>query len=162
MRRRVPWRNRKSGSFWDSVSIWARRGRSIAPKALDKFKERVREITLGSRGRSMQQTIEALSRYVQGWIAYFGFSQTLWVLKDLDSLIRRRIRCAFWRQWTTSRKRRAELPTTADAREIRYPDPAGDLPPAAAAPFPTHGLARFRQTRLPKLIQPELMPQLAG
>jgi RNA-directed DNA polymerase len=84
-------------------------GRSIAPKALDKFKERVRKITLGSRGRSMKQTIEELSRYVKGWIAYFGFSQTPWVLKDLDSWIRRRIRCAFWRQWTTSRKRHAEL-----------------------------------------------------
>jgi RNA-directed DNA polymerase len=84
-------------------------GRRIAPKALDKFKERVREITLGSRGRSMKQTIEELSRYLKGWIAYFGFCQTSSVLENLDSWIRRRIRCAFWQQWKTSRKRCAEL-----------------------------------------------------
>ena len=84
-------------------------GRRIAPKALDKFKERVREITLGSRGRSMKQTIEELSRYLKGWIAYFGFFQTPSVLTNLDSWIRRRIRCAFWQQWKTSRKRHAEL-----------------------------------------------------
>ena len=104
-------------------------GRSIAPKALDKFKERVREITLGSRGRSMPQTIEELSRYVQGWIAYFGFSQTPWVLRDLDSWIRRRIRCAFWRQWKTSRKRCAALvkrgvnPATAKNMAGRHQGP---------------------------------------
>jgi len=83
--------------------------RRIAPKALEKFKERIREITLGSRGRSMKQTIEELSRYVRGWVAYFGFCETPWVLEDLDSWIRRRIRCAFWQQWKTSRKRYAEL-----------------------------------------------------
>ena len=83
--------------------------RRIAPKALEKFKERIREITLGSGGRSMKQTIEELSRYVRGWVAYFGFCETPWVLEDLDSWIRRRIRCAFWQQWKTSRKRYAEL-----------------------------------------------------
>jgi RNA-directed DNA polymerase len=84
-------------------------GRRIAPKALDKFKDRIREITLGSRGRSMKQTIDELNRYLQGWIGYFGFCETPWVLQDLDKWIRRRIRCAFWQQWKTSRKRCAEL-----------------------------------------------------
>ncbi len=83
--------------------------RAIAPKSLDRFKERVREITLGSRGRSMKQTIEELARYLRGWVAYFGFCETPWVLKALDSWIRRRLRCAFWQQWKTSRKRCAEL-----------------------------------------------------
>lgn len=84
-------------------------GRKIAPKALDKFKDRVREITLASRGKSIKQVIEELARYLRGWIAYFGFCETLGVLKDLDKWIRRRIRCVFWQQWKTSRKRWAEL-----------------------------------------------------
>jgi RNA-directed DNA polymerase len=83
--------------------------RRIAPQALDKFKERIREITIGSKGRSMKQVIEELARYVPGWVGYFGFCETPWVLKELDSWIRRRIRCAFWQQWKTSRKRYAEL-----------------------------------------------------
>jgi RNA-directed DNA polymerase len=83
--------------------------RMIAPKALDGFKERVRAITLGSRGRSMQAVIEELARFVRGWVAYYGFCETPWVLRDLDSWIRRRLRCAFWEQWKTSRKRSAEL-----------------------------------------------------
>jgi RNA-directed DNA polymerase len=83
--------------------------RRIAPKALERFKERVREITLGSRGRSMKQTIEELTLYLRGWIGYFGFCETPSELRDLDSWIRRRLRCAFWQQWKTSRKRYAEL-----------------------------------------------------
>ena len=83
--------------------------REVAPKSVDKFKERVREITLGSRGRSMERTIEELALYLMGWVAYYGFSEATWVFKELDSWIRRRLRCAFWQQWKTSRKRYAEL-----------------------------------------------------
>ena len=83
--------------------------RKIAPKAIDRFKERIREITAKSRGRSMEKVMEELARYVRGWRGYFGFCETPSVLRDLDSWIRRRVRCAFWRQWKTGRKRYAEL-----------------------------------------------------
>ena len=78
--------------------------RKIAPKAIDRFKERIREITHKSRGRSMEQVMEELAPYVRGWRGYFGFCETPSVLKQLDSWIRRRIRSAFWRQWKTGRK----------------------------------------------------------
>jgi RNA-directed DNA polymerase len=83
--------------------------RKIAPKAIDRFKKRVREITLRSKGRSMEQVVEELARYLRGWHAYYGFCETPSMLRRLDSWIRRRVRCAFWRQWKTSRKRYAEL-----------------------------------------------------
>jgi RNA-directed DNA polymerase len=83
--------------------------RKIAPKAIDRFKERVREITHKSRGRSMEKVVEELAQYLRGWRGYYGFCETPWVLQKLDSWIRRRMRSAFWRQWKTSRKRYAEL-----------------------------------------------------
>ena len=83
--------------------------RKIAPKSIDRFKRRVREITLRSRGRSMGQVVEELARYLVGWRGYYGFCETPSELKRLDSWIRRRLRCAFWRQWKTGRKRYAEL-----------------------------------------------------
>jgi RNA-directed DNA polymerase len=83
--------------------------RKIAPKAIDRFKERVREITNRGRGRNMEQVMEELARYLKGWRGYFGFCETPSVLNGLDSWIRRRVRCAFWRQWKTGRKRYAEL-----------------------------------------------------
>ncbi len=83
--------------------------RKIAPKAISRFRERVREITHRSRGKSMKPVMEELARYVRGWRGYYGFCETPWVLKHLDSWVRRRVRCAFWRQWKTGRKRYAEL-----------------------------------------------------
>jgi RNA-directed DNA polymerase len=83
--------------------------RKIAPKAIDRFKERVREITRKSKGRSMEKMVEELARYLRGWRGYFGFCETPSMLQGLDSWIRRRVRSAFWRQWKTGRKRYAEL-----------------------------------------------------
>jgi len=83
--------------------------RKIAPKAISRFRERVREITHRSRGKSMKPVMEELARYIRGWRGYYGFCETPRVLKHLDSWVRRRVRCAFWRQWKTGRKRYAEL-----------------------------------------------------
>jgi RNA-directed DNA polymerase len=91
--------------------------RKIAPKAIDRFKERIREITNKSKGRSMKQVMDELVPYLRGWRGYFGFCETPSVLKHLDSWIRRRVRCAFWRQWKTGRKRFAELVRRGVRRE---------------------------------------------
>ncbi len=57
----------------------------------------------------MGQVVEELARYLVGWRGYYGFCETPSELKRLDSWIRRRLRCAFRRQWKTGRKRYAEL-----------------------------------------------------
>ena len=51
--------------------------RKIAPKAIDRFKERIREITHPSRGRSLEQVMEELAGYARGRRGYFGFCETL-------------------------------------------------------------------------------------
>lgn len=83
--------------------------RRIAPKAIDRFKERVRKITRKAKGTSMAQMIPELSQYLRGWRGYFGFCETPSMLENLDSWVRRRVRRAFWWQWKTRRKRLAEL-----------------------------------------------------
>jgi RNA-directed DNA polymerase len=83
--------------------------RVIAPKALDQFKQRIREITGRAKGVSMETTIEELAPYMRGWRGYFGFCETPEVLVSLTGWVRRRLRCALWRQWKTVRRRRAAL-----------------------------------------------------
>ena len=92
--------------------------RKIAPKAIDRFKERIREITHKARGQSMKQVMEELATYLRGWRGYFGFCETPSVLQRLDSWVRRRVRCAFWRQWKTGRKRFAELVRRGVSEEL--------------------------------------------
>jgi RNA-directed DNA polymerase len=83
--------------------------RRIAPGAIDRFKERIRELTRQAKGRSLRQTVGPLGRYLRGWRAYFGINQTPSVVKALDQWIRRRLRCLVLRHWKTGRRRFAEL-----------------------------------------------------
>ncbi len=83
--------------------------RVIAPKALDRFKRRVRDITRRAKGVSMKTTIEALAPYMRGWRGYFGFCETPEVLLGLTRWVRLRLRAAMWRQWKTPRRRREAL-----------------------------------------------------
>ena len=73
--------------------------RRIAPKAVLRFKEKVRELTRRTRGVSTERMAEDLSRYLRGWVGYFGKCQTPSVLNDLEKWFRRRLRSAIWKQW---------------------------------------------------------------
>ena len=70
------WHDRRKGSFWFSFSTDLEVRRVIAPKALDRFKGRVREITQRAKGVSIETTIEELASYMRGWGGYFGFCET--------------------------------------------------------------------------------------
>ena len=83
--------------------------RAIAPQALDRFKQRIREITLRAKGVSVETTMEELAPYMRGWRGYFGFCETPEVLVSLTRWVRLRLRAALWRQWKTPRRRRAAL-----------------------------------------------------
>ena len=83
--------------------------RAIAPKAVDRFKQRIREITRKAKGVTMKTTIEELAPYMRGWRGYFGFCETPEVLIGLTRRVRLRLRAALWRQWKTPRRRRAAL-----------------------------------------------------
>jgi RNA-directed DNA polymerase len=83
--------------------------RAIAPKALTRFKDRIREITRQAKGVSIETTVKRLATYMVGWRGYFGFCETPEVLIGLIRWVRLRLRCALWRQWKTPRRRRAAL-----------------------------------------------------
>src|SRR5258707_8362605 len=46
--------------------------RRIAPKALERFKRRIREITRRAKGVSIKTTMEELALYMRGWRGHFG------------------------------------------------------------------------------------------
>src|SRR2546429_3315272 len=102
--------------------------RMIAPKALDRFKQRIREITRKAKGVSIEKTIEELASYMRGWRGYFGFCETPVVLEDLTRWVRLRLRAALWRQWKTPRRRRAALAALRISGELRNTASSGRGP----------------------------------
>src|SRR5580693_7653484 len=65
--------------------------RMIAPKSLERFKQRIREITRRAKGVSIKTTMEELAPYMRGWRSYFGFCETPEVLVALTRWVR--LRC---------------------------------------------------------------------
>jgi len=65
----------------------------VARQSLDKFKKRIRELTKRNRGRNLESIIAELNRYLNGWISYFRLSASIKVFRDMDSWIRRKLRC---------------------------------------------------------------------
>ncbi len=61
------------------------------------------------RGRSLTCTIEDLNPLLRGWINYFRLTESKGVLEELDSWMRRRLRCLLWRQWKRPAARARKL-----------------------------------------------------
>jgi RNA-directed DNA polymerase len=83
--------------------------RRIAPKAIARFKERIREQSRRTRGISLTQMVKQIMTYLRGWLGYFGDCQTPSVLQRLETWLRRRLRSAVWKQWKQGRTRFREL-----------------------------------------------------
>lgn len=77
--------------------------RKIAKQSVQRFKERVRELT--KRGRNLQLVVTDLTRYLRGWGGYYGWCETKSQLQVLDGWTRRRLRRYIWRQWQRPQRR---------------------------------------------------------
>ena len=73
--------------------------RAVATQALDKMRERIRQLTRRTRGRSLAQIAQDLRGYVPGGKAYFRRAQTPKVMRELDEWLRHRLRAVQLKQW---------------------------------------------------------------
>jgi len=84
-------------------SLWVARGgeikRKVAAKPLATFKQRVRELTRRSGGRSMSEVVERLRSYLLGWKGYFRLAQTPKIWRELDKWLRHRLRAIQLKHW---------------------------------------------------------------
>jgi RNA-directed DNA polymerase len=130
--------------------------RRIAPKAILRFKERIRELTRRTRGISIEQMIGELRRYMMGWRGYFGFCQTPSILRDLEGWTRRRLRCFIWKQWKRGKVRFKELSSRGVGKDLAAQTAGSAHGPwrLSNSPALTRALpnAFFVSLRLPSLV----------
>lgn len=101
-----PWRR----IFLGYIMNWYPRPRLRAgSKAVAKLKVNVREICRRGRGRSMQQVIEELKPKLRGWLNYFRYVDSDYLLKELDGWLRRKLRVILWKQWKRTYTRAKNL-----------------------------------------------------
>ena len=89
-----PWKRQFLG-----FNFSTKQNRRISPKSIKRFKERVREITCRVRGRRIEVIVKELRQFMLGWRAYFNITEVRYVLRELDSWVKRRLRCYLWKQW---------------------------------------------------------------
>jgi RNA-directed DNA polymerase len=72
----------------------------VAKDSVQRLKAKLREIFRRGRGRNLGQLIEAeLTPLLRGWMNYFRLAEVKGIFDELDSWIRRKLRCLIWRQW---------------------------------------------------------------
>ena len=77
--------------------------RKVAPKALERLKDRLRQLTRRTCGRSIEQVVEGLRSYLLGWKAYFRLARMPFVFRELDEWLRHRLRQLHLVQWKRGR-----------------------------------------------------------
>jgi len=81
----------------------------VAPQAVERFKEAMREKFRAGRGRNLRAFLESLKPKLRGWASYFSVAETRRVFEDLDQWLRRKLRCMEWRKWKKPRTRMRKL-----------------------------------------------------
>ena len=72
----------------------------VAPAAVQRLKEKLREIFRRGRGRNLAKLIEEeLTPLMRGWTNYFRLAEVKGIFEELDSWIRRKLRNLIWRNW---------------------------------------------------------------
>lgn len=78
----------------------------VCPKAFDKLKDKIREITRKTDPTPTRDKIEKLNDLTQGWVNYFKDAAMQEKLKTLDTWVRNRIRYCIWKHWKKPNRRK--------------------------------------------------------
>ncbi|WP_077616929.1 group II intron reverse transcriptase/maturase [Caenibacillus caldisaponilyticus] len=101
-----PWKRKFLGfSFMSQREARIR----LAPKSVQRFKNKIRQLTNPNWSLPMEERIRKLNQYTMGWMGYFALIETPSPLKRLEEWIRRRLRLCRWHQWKRVRTRIREL-----------------------------------------------------
>lgn len=68
-------------------------------KSVNRFKDKVRQITSRKRGRAISQILRELKVFTTGWLGYYSIADMEKKIAGLNQWIRRRIRMYLWKQW---------------------------------------------------------------
>ncbi len=101
-----PWERK----FLGYTVTWHREAKlRVAPKSVQRFKDKLRPLLRAGRGRSLRQVIGELKPVIRGWAAYYRMVEVKASFEELDQWLRRKLRCILWRQWKRPRTRFKKL-----------------------------------------------------
>jgi RNA-directed DNA polymerase len=93
-------------SFYRSEKGWEIR---IAPKSLERIKKKIKEKTKRNDPACAKEKIKKMEAMIRGWVNYFLIAKAKSKMKELDELVRTRLRMGIWKQWKKPTTKRVSL-----------------------------------------------------
>jgi RNA-directed DNA polymerase len=110
-----PWNRTFLGYTFTRGKYYRKR---VSEQSIKRFKMEIRRITRRTKGRTIRYIIRELKIYITGWRSYFSLNEVTHVFKELDSWIRRKLRCYVLKQW--GRRRYKELKKRGVSRKLAW------------------------------------------
>ncbi|MGG1811422.1 group II intron maturase-specific domain-containing protein, partial [Cytobacillus firmus] len=92
----------------------------IAKESIKRAKSRIKQLTSRSKPIQLDVRIEKLNKYLVGWCGYFALADTPTPFKQLDEMIRRRLRMCLWKQWKQPKTKIKRLISLGVSKEKAY------------------------------------------
>jgi RNA-directed DNA polymerase len=104
-------------SFYRSEKGWEIR---IAPKSLKKIKQKMKENTRRNNPSPAKEKIKKMEAVIRGWVNYFSIAKAKSKMKELDELVRTRLRMGIWKQWKKPKTKMLNLQKSGISRQKAY------------------------------------------
>jgi RNA-directed DNA polymerase len=104
-------------SFYRSEKGWEIR---IAPKSLNRIKKKMKEQTQRNDPSPAKEKIKKMEATIRGWVNYFWIAKAKSKMKELDEMVRTRLRMGIWKQWKRIKTRVMNLQKSGINKQKAY------------------------------------------
>lgn len=94
----------------------------VHPKSVGRIKEKLKELTKRSWSVEFKYRLFKLKQVIVGWINYYKLADMKTLMKELDRLIRVRLRMCIWKAWKTISRRYKALKILRDLQKVNKTD----------------------------------------
>ena len=81
----------------------------VHAKSMKKARQKLKELTSRSQGRSVRTVMYNVKAFMQGWLGYYAIADMKNTMDDWNGWLRRRLRMYIWKQWKKPKTRVANL-----------------------------------------------------
>ncbi|MBV8425925.1 MAG: transposase [Hyphomicrobiales bacterium] len=78
--------------------LWPGGRLGLAPKSLERLKQRLRRTTRRNRGIALERMVGEVNSFTTGWVTYFRHAACKEALRETDEWLRRKLRCVRLKQ----------------------------------------------------------------
>ena len=91
----------------------------VHEKSIQRIKTKIKELTKRSWSVKLDVRLLKLKQVIIGWVNYYKLADMKLLLKELDVIIRTRIRMCIWKSWKTISKRYKSLKKLRDLLRVK-------------------------------------------